>query len=376
MYIVAEIGTSHEGSLDKAKLLVEKAKYAGANCVKFQWVYADEILHPNTGFVDLPTGKIPLYQRFKELEVNPDFFYKLREFSSEINIDFMCSPFGIQSLLELLQINPNYIKIASPELNYIQLLNLLNKKNIKNIPVVLSSGVSKLSDIENAIDCFDNLENLTLLHCVTSYPAPESEYNLNLIKNLNSILGIKTGVSDHSLSPYIVPLMSLYNGATMLEKHITLNNDDDGLDDPVALNTENFKKMTDAINEAKKISKDELYLEMKKHFGSVIDDTLGTGIKTLAPSEKNNYLRTNRSLRFMNDISKGSKISKNDIGILRTEKILEVGLHPKFYDDFIGRTVTKDIKSGDAVFWSSIIESYLVNSPFFSRYSTADLVSL
>ena len=84
MYIVAEIGTSHEGSLDKAKNLVEIAKFAGADCVKFQWVYADEILHKNTGFVDLPTGKIPLYQRFKELEVDPDFFYKLREFSSEI----------------------------------------------------------------------------------------------------------------------------------------------------------------------------------------------------------------------------------------------------------------------------------------------------
>ena len=357
MYIVAEIGTSHEGSLEKAKNLVEKAKYAGANCVKFQWVYADEILHPNTGFVDLPTGKIPLYQRFKELEVNPDFFYKLREFSSEIDIDFMCSPFGSQSLLELLQINPDYIKIASPELNYIQLLKLLNDKNKNEIPVVLSSGVSKLSDIENAIECFDNLKNLTLLHCVTSYPAPENEYNLNLIKNLNSILGIKTGVSDHSLSPYIVPLLSLYSGATMLEKHITLNNDDDGLDDPVALNIENFKKMTDAINEAKKISKDELYLEMKKHFGSIIDETLGTGIKKLAPSEKNNYLRTNRSLRFMNDIPKGNKISTKDIGILRTEKILEVGLHPKFYDDFIGKTVSKDIKSGDAVLWSCIIES-------------------
>ena len=96
---------------------------------------------------------------------------------------------------------------------------------------------------------------------------------------------------------------------------------------------------------------------MKKHFGSIIDETLGTGIKTLAPSEKNNYLRTNRSLRFMNDISKGSKITQNDIRILRTEKILEVGLHPKFYDEFIGKTVTKNIKSGDPVLWSSIFES-------------------
>lgn len=356
MFIIAEIGTSHEGSLDKAKLLVEKAKFAGADCVKFQWVYADEILHPNTGFVNLPTGKIPLYQRFKELEVNPDFFYKLREFSSELDIKFMCSPFGPKSLIDLLQINPDFIKIASPELNYIQLLNLLNEKNDKNIPVVLSSGVSKLSDIENALECFSNTDNLTLLHCITSYPAPETEYNLNLIKNLSSILGVKTGVSDHSLSPYIVPLLSLYCGATMLEKHITLNNDDLGLDDPVALNIENFKKMTDSIKQAILISNDDLFTELKKHFGKIVDKTLGSGVKKLAKSEKDNYTRTNRSLRFMKDLSKGDIITSNDIGILRTEKILEVGVHPIFLDNFIGKKITKDIKSGDAVNWSCIIE--------------------
>jgi len=356
MFIIAEIGTSHEGSIDKAKILIEKAKFAGADCVKFQWVYADEILHPNTGFVNLPTGKIPLYQRFKELEVNPEFFYKLREFSSELNIKFMCSPFGPKSLIELLQINPDFIKIASPELNYIQLLQLLNKKNDKNIPVVLSSGVSKLSDIENALECFSNTDNLTLLHCITSYPAPETEYNLNLIKNLSSILGIKTGVSDHSLNPYIVPLLSLYCGATMLEKHITLNNDDLGLDDPVALNIENFKKMTDSIKQAKLILNDDLFTELKKHFGEIVDKTLGSGVKKLAKSEKDNYTRTNRSLRFMKDLSKGDIISLNDIGILRTEKILEVGVHPIFLDNFIGKKITKDIKSGDAVNWSCIIE--------------------
>lgn len=356
MYIVAEIGTSHEGLLNKAKLLVEKAKEAGADCVKFQWVYADEILHPNTGFVNLPTGKIPLYQRFKELEVNPDFFYKLREFSTELNIKFMCSPFGPKSLVELLQINPDFVKIASPELNYIQLLQLLNEKNHNNIPVVLSSGVSKISDIENALECFSSLNDLTLLHCVTSYPAPEIDYNLNLITNLSSIFGIKTGVSDHTLSPYVVPLLSYYCGASMLEKHITLNNDDLGLDDPVALNIKNFKKMTDAIKQAKLISKEDLLCELKNHFGAIIEQTLGSGKKELAKSEKENYTRTNRSLRFIKDLKEGDTISFSDIGILRTEKKLEVGLHPSFLNNFIGKKVCKDIKSGDAVNWSCLIE--------------------
>ena len=361
MKIVAEAGTSYEGSLDKAKLLVECAKECGADCVKFQWVYADEILHPRTGLVHLPTGDIPLYERFRQLEVNPDFFATLRDFCRNVGIEFMCSPFGLKSLTELLQIEPDYIKIASPELNYVQLLKKLKQENTKNIPVVLSSGVSKLHDIENAVSIFENSEilkknNLTLLHCITSYPAPEEEYNLNLICSLHSIFGIPTGISDHSLNPLYVPLLAQALEATMLEKHITLDNEGSGLDDPVALNPKNFKLMCQTVKEFSKADdvRDYTISYLQNQIGDKVIKILGNGIKKLAPSEEKNYGRTNRSLRFIKDKKCGEKIEKDDIAILRTEKILEVGLEPKFLDDIIGSRLTKDVISGDAVNWACL----------------------
>ena len=396
MKIVAEAGTSYEGSLDKAKKLVETAKNCGADVVKFQWVYADEILHPKTGFVDLPGGKIALYDRFKQLEVTPDFFYELRQFCRENEIAFMCSPFGPKSLSELLQIEPDFIKIASPELNYVQLLRQLANENKKNIPVVLSTGVSKLCDIERALDilkktdsikeptssgkldmcgeldscgtpnlsknldmCKESIaqnDNITLLHCITSYPAPEEEYNLRLICSLQNIFGFPTGVSDHSLSPLYVPLLSQALGATMLEKHITLSNEGCGLDDPVALNPKNFELMCSKVREfAKADSVTDYTLSwLQDKIGDKVSKILGNGVKKLAPSEEKNYGRTNRSLRFVKDKKHGQIIENGDIAVLRTEKILDVGVEPKFLDNFIGCKLTKDVQSSDAVTWSCI----------------------
>ena len=188
--IIAEIGTSHEGSIQKAKQLVDAAVESGANTVKFQWVYADEILHPNTGFVQLPTGKIPLYQRFRELECNSDFYYELQDYVHKKGAKFCCSPFGLKSLEQLLSINPDFVKIASPELNHFKMLEKLadyrenqKKQSQPVVPVILSSGVSKLSDIQDAVEILGT-EKVQLLHCITSYPAPEIEYNLKLIENL------------------------------------------------------------------------------------------------------------------------------------------------------------------------------------------------
>ena len=190
--IIAEIGTAHGGSLHKARDLINAAVDAGADYVKFQWVYADEILHPNTGFVNLPGGAVPLYKRFQELEVSPDFFAQAQEYTHSKHAGFICSPFGLKSLSELLAIQPDAVKIASPELNHYPLLHALSKSAHTGIPVILSSGVSRLSDIERALDLLDTFRHscsqdktnqtvnkiypqlpaLSLLHCITEYPAP------------------------------------------------------------------------------------------------------------------------------------------------------------------------------------------------------------
>ncbi|MCQ2611248.1 MAG: N-acetylneuraminate synthase family protein [Treponema sp.] len=362
--IIAEIGTSHQGSFEKACELIDTAVNAGADAVKFQWVYADEILHPDTGFVKLPTGNIRLYDRFRELECNSDFYKKCLEYTHSKNCKFICSPFGLKSLKELLAINPDAVKIASPELNHYPLLKALaqyrseqKSKGEQPVPVILSSGVSTLTDIEKALE-ITGKENVTLLHCITSYPAPEEEYNLRLIENLSAITGVPCGVSDHSLDPVLVPALSIACGGTMIEKHITISRKTDGLDDPVALEGEQFALMVHVVHNAKAsmthyskdLGKKRILEQIEEQYGSEkVQKVLGTGIKELAPAEKTNYGRTNRSLHYMNDFSQGHVIKESDIGVLRTEKILTPGISPEFLDLVIGKTIRKDVQNGSGV---------------------------
>ncbi|MBQ4378256.1 MAG: N-acetylneuraminate synthase family protein [Treponema sp.] len=362
MEIIAEIGTSHGGNLKKAKELIDLSVESGADFVKFQWVYADEILHPDTGFVNLPTGKIRLYDRFKELEVSKEFFEECLNYTHEKGAKFLCSPFGLRSLEELLSIQPDAVKIASPELNHIQLLKKLAECRVQNdIQVIISSGVSHLSDIEEALSILGT-ENLTLLHCITSYPAPEEEYNLRLIPNLAKIFGVKTGVSDHSLDPVLVPSVSAALGGTMIEKHITISKETDGLDDPVALTGEQFSLMSHCVRQCEAAFRQygenaESYIlrQLEDEYGDRIKKILGDGIKKLAPAEEANYGRTNRSLHFMRSMEAGEIIKDEDIGVLRTEKVLTPGLHPRFLDDVIGSKLARSAENGEGVTFAHLL---------------------
>ena len=364
MKIIAEIGTSHGGDLEKAKRLIDLSVESGADFVKFQWVYADEILHPKTGFVNLPTGKIPLYDRFKQLEVSKDFFEECLKYTHEKGAKFLCSPFGLRSLKELISIRPDAIKIASPELNHIPLLSALAEYRKENdIHVIISSGVSHLTDIEEALSILGR-NNITLLHCITSYPAPEEEYNLKLIPNLSGIFGVNCGVSDHSLDPILVPSIAAAVGGTMIEKHITISKETDGLDDPVALTGEQFALMSHCVHQCEAAfrqydenAKSYILKQLESEYGERVKKILGNGIKTLAPAEEANYGRTNRSLHFLRDMKAGEIIKNEDVGVLRTEKILSVGLHPRFLKKILGIRLSKNAKNGEGVQWEHILNA-------------------
>ncbi|MCR4734244.1 MAG: N-acetylneuraminate synthase family protein [Treponema sp.] len=366
--IIAEIGTSHEGSIEKARAMVDAASECGANCIKFQWVYADEILHPKTGFVKLPTGNIPLYERFKQLELPPSFYKEMLDYVHSKGASFCCSPFGLRSMQELLAISPDYVKIASPELNHFKMLEELrdfrnSQEEGKKIPVIVSSGVSRLTDIEKAIEILGR-DNVSLLHCITSYPAPEEEYNVKLVSTLKNIFGLQTGISDHSLNPILVPVLSTICGGSIIEKHFTLSKKTDGLDDPVALEPEEFATMVHVIHQTEvllrhygqELGYKKALDQLAEEFGKEkIKSVLGDGVKKLAPAEKANYGRTNRSLHFMKDMKKGEIIKKEDIGILRTEKILSTGLSPEFYDEIIGTCLSRDVESGKGLEWTDFL---------------------
>ena len=359
--IIAEIGTSHEGSIEKAKELVDAAAWAGADTIKFQWVYADEILHPDTGFVKLPTGNIRLYDRFKQLECPPSFYKEMVDYVHSKGCKFCCSPFGLRSLSELLELKPDFVKVASPELNHFPMLKALasyrEHVGAENVPVILSSGVSKLEDIKNAVDIVGT-KNVSLLHCITSYPAPEDEYNLKVISTLANQFGIECGVSDHSLDPVLVPCLSVAVGGTVIEKHITLSRETMGLDDPVALEPEQFALMVHTVHQTEatfrhygfELGMERTVEQLSDQFGKErVLSVLGDGIKRLAPAEEANYGRTNRSLHFMRDMKEGEIIGADDVAVLRTEKVLTPGLTPDWLDKVIGKKLLRDVTSGSGV---------------------------
>ena len=344
--IIAEIGTAHEGKQDKACALIDAAARAGADAVKFQWVYADEILHPA-----LPTGQVRLYDRFKALECGADFYAAMLEYAHSRKVQFGCSPFGLKSLSELLAVKPDFVKIASPELNHYPLLTALadfrrsqQEQGLAAIPVIISSGVSRLSDIERALGILGR-DGVAVLHCIASDPGPEGEYIL-------------------SLDAVLVPSLCAAQGGTVIEKHITLSRKTSGLDDPIALDEKDFALMCRAVKEAYTVieelggkhGKEEIIARMSGIYGTEkVQAVLGDGVKRLAPSEKQNYGRTNRSLHFTRALKAGEYVSPSDIAVLRTEKVLTPGISPEYARRITGARLVRSVTNGEGVQWEDFI---------------------
>jgi sialic acid synthase SpsE len=353
--IVAELGTSHQGDLGRARALIDAAICAGAECIKTQLVHAEEILHPLSGIVDLPTGKIALYERFAALERPVEFYAELKSYTESKGALFLCSPFGIRSARELKSLGVRALKIASPELNHFP---LLEEAAGYGLPLLLSSGVSTLCDIERALQ-ITGRSNVVLLHCITAYPAPETEYNLGVLASLRAALGVEVGLSDHSLDPVLVPVLAVLNGACAIEKHFTLSRESAGLDDPIALEPTAFRTMVERIREAEGGSasaRAAARARLEREYGADrVRATQGTGVKTLAPSERANYSRTNRSIHAVAEIPLGACIGPSDVAVLRTEKVLRPGLGPEYLKLVIGARTRRAIPAGEGIEWADLI---------------------
>jgi sialic acid synthase SpsE len=356
--VVAEIGTAHGGNSARAAELVAAAAEAGADCAKFQCVFADEILHPNTGIVPLPGGSIRLYDRFKALELGEDFYAEVKAETERHGLLFLCTPFGLRSARLLRKIGVECMKVASPELNHLPLLDELASYKM---PAILSSGVSTLADIERAVRRFSSKgtegasPQLALLHCVTAYPAPESDYNLRVLAALSTIFGLPVGVSDHSLDPVLVPALAAASGGVIVEKHICLSRGNDGLDDPIALPPADFASMVRAIREVEKRGAQESLAALRSEYGATrVEATLGDGVKRLAQSEAANYSRTNRSIHARRAIAEGEILADDNLALVRTEKILRPGLTPDLLPCIAGRRARREIPSGEGIVWEDV----------------------
>ena len=350
VFIIAEIGTAHGGDIGKARELIDAAADSGADCAKFQMVFADEILHPFTGPVRLPGGDIDLYRTFKALELDQPFFDEAARHCEDRSVFFLCTPFGIASARILRSMGVGALKIASPELNH---LPLLTEAAGYGIPLILSTGVSTLSDIELALATVGPAHSL--MHCVTAYPAPEEEYNLRLIPLLSSLFAVPVGLSDHSRNPVLVPTLAAALGAPMIEKHITLGKADGGLDDPIALDPAEFAELATSVRETAGETPAETVDRMSAVYGADrVRLVLGTGAKRLAESESANYRTTNRSIMARRTIPSGEVIAESDVGLYRSEKNLTPGLHPRYLSLVIGSRVVRRIEDGAGIDWDDI----------------------
>jgi sialic acid synthase SpsE len=364
--VIAEIGTGHGGDPVKARELIHAAAESGADVAKFQCVVAQEIVHPATGVVPLPGGDVSIYDRFKALEAGEEFYRSLKEECEARSLVFLCTPFGLGSARLLRRIGAEIFKVASPELNHLPLLDELGSYGL---PIILSSGVSLLSDIERAVlrlrraraSAVDGRapqeadSGLALLHCVTAYPAPEEDYNLSLLSRLAGVFGLPVGVSDHSLDPVLVPALSIAAGGSIVEKHICLSREDPGLDDQIALPPAAFAEMVRAVRRAQARPPSETIAELEDGFGAGrVSAALGDGVKRLAPSEERNYLRTNRSIHAMRGIRKGGVLSEDNLALLRTEKVLRPGLAPELLPAVLGRRARRDVESGQGIEWDDV----------------------
>ncbi|NIZ40279.1 N-acetylneuraminate synthase family protein [Entomospira entomophila] len=349
--VIAELGTNHLGDLDKARKMIAAAAKAGADMIKFQWVIAEEILHPRVGVVPLPGGSVSLYERFKELERPKEFYIQLKKIvEEEFHLEFLCTPFGVESAKQLAEIGAKSFKIASPELNHYPLIETCAGYDL---PLYMSLGVSHIRDIEMALERVDR-SNTTLLHCVTAYPADPEDYNLRQLPHLATLFGTKIGVSDHTKDPYLVPILAMSQGATVIEKHMCLSHDDDGLDDPIALEPDAFAKMVEMIRMAE-VYPEAAFAQLAYDYGMErLEAVLGCGFKCLAPSEQSNYGRTNRSICALDDLEAGTVLTVENTSLLRVEKELRPGLHPCYYSTVLGRTLKEAVRAGNGITWEQI----------------------
>ena len=364
--VVAEIGTSHQGDLTRGLELVDASADAGAHVAKFQVIFADEILPPEAGLVQLPGGAISLFRVLKSLERPVEFYGALKERTLSRGLKFLASPFGEKGFELLEEIGVEAWKIASPELNHEELLETLARTGK---PLILSTGVSEIEDIRRALEVVESVfprgQSAILLHCLTSYPAPEGQANLRTIQTLKKTFGLPVGISDHSRHAVLIPALASALGAIVIEKHITLSRDAGGLDDLVALNPEEFARMYDAVIRYA-APRNRKFEALEAHLAATIEElaggygrervemALGNGIKCLARSEIANYHRSNRSLHAIRALPAGTLVSKQNSAILRTEHNLRPGIEPRHRYLAYGRRLANNIPSGEGIRWKDL----------------------
>jgi len=320
--IIAEAGVNHNGSIDLAYKLIEKAKESGADYVKFQTFTAKSLVSKNAPKADYQkklTGETQTqYEMIKALELDKNTHLKLIEKCKRDGIKFLSTPFDLKSVDLLNDVEIPLYKIPSGEITNLPYLRYIGKIGK---PIILSTGMSTLSEVGAALqvleDAGTDLSQITVLHCNTEYPTPFGDVNLNAMLTIKSELGVDVGYSDHTLG-IEVPIAAAALGAIVIEKHFTLDRSLPGPDHKASLVPHELKSMVTGIRN--------------------IERALGDGRKIPTISEKKNIPVARKSIVAAKNIKLGDVFSEKNLAVKRPG----TGVSPMEWDNYIGKTALRD----------------------------------
>ena len=331
-YVIAEMSGNHNMEYERAVQILYAARECGADAVKVQTYTADTItLDCDDPCFQITQGTLwdgtTLHKLYKEAYTPWEWQPKLQKIASDIGLDFFSSPFDPTSVDFLENMNVPAYKIASFEITDIPLIRKVARLNK---PVIISTGIARLSDIELAIKtCKDEgNDNIILLKCCSAYPTPYEDINLRTMVNLESTFDCLVGLSDHTMGD-AVAVASVAMGAKIIEKHLTLSREDGGVDSAFSMEPKEFKQMVDNIR--------------------IVEKALGKVTYELTQKQTKEREHA-RSLFIAEDMKAGDTFNEINLRSVRPSN----GLHTKYYTQLLGKKIKKDAKMGTPLSWDMI----------------------
>lgn len=320
--IIAEAGVNHNGSLELAKQLIDAAATAGADYVKFQTFKSENLVNASAAQADYQIANTGVRESqldmLKKLELSFDDFRVLKNYCDSKGIKFLSTPFDHESIDFLVSLGIDFMKIPSGEIT-----NLPYLRHIAHVglPVVMSTGMCSLDDVRAALNALYSggltPNQITLLHCNTEYPTPMEDVNLHAMQTLKEEFGVRAGYSDHTQG-ICIPIAAAALGATVIEKHFTLSRSMSGPDHAASLEPQELKEMVCSIRD--------------------VETALGSGIKSITPSEEKNIKVARKSIVAKCHISAGEMFTEDNLTVKRPG----TGLSPMLWDMVIGARATVD----------------------------------
>jgi len=327
--IIAEAGVNHNGDIDMAKKLIEAAAAAGADLVKFQTFQADRLVTRSALKADYQvkaTGaEESQHAMLRKLELSESMHHTLVQHCKECGIGFFSTAFDIESIDFLATLQPPYYKIPSGEITNLPYLRHIAKQGV---PIILSTGMSTMGDIEAALNALEKAgaqrENISVLHCTTEYPTPMIEVNLRAMQTIGTAFNVAVGYSDHTVG-IEVAIAAVALGARVIEKHFTLDRNLPGPDHKASLEPTELSAMVRAIRN--------------------IEVALGDGVKRLTPSEQRNVHVARKSIVASHEILAGQRLTANNISTKRPG----TGISPMQWDQLLGQAAKRNYATDDLI---------------------------